>query len=160
MTSLFTNAQAYQDGLNNHELRFNMGRFMATSALEASYEYYFTPDTSIGGTIYRNGGALAKRKFGIGPHLRAYFGYQPKSGTFAEVFGLYYTVDTDNTDNLGGRNYDYSTTAIGMGLGHKWSTYGQKLTFEVYAGMGRNINQQELQNSFIFRSGLSIGIRF
>lgn len=157
-----SNAQAYRErSYNDHELRFNMGRFLATTALEASYEYYFTPDTSIGGTAYFNGDGLGRTgNFGIGPNLRAYFGYNPKSGIFAEAFGLYYTGETDITNNLGARNNDYSTTAIGLGLGKKWSTFGQKLTMEIYGGLGRNINQQEFQDAFMYRGGLSLGFRF
>ena len=155
------NAQAYRDGFNDHELRFNMGRFLATTAIEGSYEYYFTPDTSVGGTVYFNGDGLGRTgNFGIGPNLRAYFGYNPKSGIFAEAFGLYYTGEIDITDNLGVRNNDYSSTAIGLGLGNKWSTFGQKLTFEIYGGLGRNINQHEFQDAFMYRAGLSLGFRF
>lgn len=154
-------AQAYHDGSHNHELRFNMGRFLATTAIEGSYEYYFTPDTSIGGTVFFNGDGLGRTgNFGIGPNLRAYFGYNPKSGVFAEAFGLYYTGETDNTNNLGVRNADYGTTALGLGLGRKWSTYGQKLTLEIYAGLGRNINPRDFQDAFMYRAGLSLGFRF
>ena len=156
------NAQAYPERFyNNHELRFNMGRFLATTALEGSYEYYFTPDTSIGGTLFFNGDAFSRNgNFGIGPNLRAYFGYKPKSGMFAEAFGLYYTGQNDLDNNLGIRDFDYSTTAIGLGLGKKWSTFGEKLTFEMSAGVGRNINPQVFQKTFMFRSGVSIGFRF
>ena len=155
------NAQAYRDGNNDHELRFNMGRFLATTAIEGSYEYYFTSDTSVGGTVYFNGNSLGRTgNFGIGPNLRAYFGYSPKSGLFAEAFGLFYTGETEIENNLGIRNNDYTTTAIGLGLGSKWSTFGQKLTFEMSAGLGRNINSQEFQNTFMYRAGLSIGFRF
>ena len=158
---LLMNAQAYRNGHNNHELSFNMGRFLATTAVEGSYEYYFTPDTSIGGTIYFNGDEFGRTgNFGIGPNLRAYFGYNPKSGIFIEAFGLYYTGETEIIDNLGTLNNDYSTTALGLGLGSKWSTYGQKLTFEISAGLGRNINQLEFQDAFMYRAGLSLGFRF
>lgn len=160
-SSILMNSQTYRDGYNDHELRFNMGRFLATTAIEGSYEYYFTPDTSIGGTVFFNGDKLGRTgNFGIGPNLRAYFGYNPKSGIFAEAFGLYYTGGIDITDNLGARNNDYNTTALGLGLGRKWSTFGQKLTMEIYAGLGRNINQQEFQDAFMYRAGLSIGFRF
>lgn len=160
-TGLFTSAQAYRDSFNDHEVRFNMGRFLATTAIEGSYEYYFTPATSIGGTVFFNGDRVGRTgNFGIGPNLRAYFGYNPKSGVFAEAFALYYTGETDITDNLVTRNNDYNTTALGLGLGRKWSTYGQKLTMEAYAGMGRNINQHEFQNAFMYRAGLSLGFRF
>lgn len=157
-----SNAQAYRgQSYNDHEIRFNMGRFLATTAIEGSYEYYFNPDTSIGATLYFNGNAMGNTgSFGIGPNLRAYFGYRPKSGVFAEAFGLYYTGENDIENNLGNRNYDYNATAIGLGLGSKWSTYGGKLTFEISTGLGRNINQNKFQNSFIYRGGMSLGLRF
>ena len=155
-------AQAYSNNNTEHEIKFNIGRFLVDTSIEASYEYYFTEDTSIGGTIYFNSDATkSSGNFGIGPNLRAYFGYAPKSGFFAEAFGLYYTGEDETLDdNLGRRNSDYSTTAIGLGLGRKWSTYNQKLTFEAMAGLGRNVNPQEFQDPFMFRAGLSIGIRF
>ncbi len=157
----FVQAQEYRSFYNNHELRFNMGRFLATTAIESSYEFYFTPDTSIGGTVFFNGDGLGRSgNFGIGPNLRAYFGYRPKSGIFAEAFGLYYTGDIDIEDNLGRRNNDYGTTAIGLGLGRKWSTFGEKLTAEINVGLGRNINPHEFQDSFMYRAGLSLGFRF
>jgi len=67
LSSLLMNAQAYSDGYNNHEFRFNMGRFLVTTTIEGSYEYYLTPETSIGGTIFFNGDALGRTgNFGIG----------------------------------------------------------------------------------------------
>ncbi len=161
LNGFFLNAQAYRDGFNDHELRFNMGLFLATTTIEGSYEYYFTPDASIGGTVYFNGDRFSRNgNFGIGPNVRAYFGYKPKSGIFAEAFGLYYTGDADLEDNLGVRNNDYGTTALGLGLGSKWSTFGQKLTFEIYGGLGRNVNPEEFQATFMYRAGLSLGFRF
>lgn len=159
---LLVRAQAYRANDNFHEIKFNIGQFLINTSIEGSYEYYFTEDTSIGGTIYFNGDATVYNgNFGIGPNLRAYFGYAPKSGFFAEIFGLYYKGedDTDST-TLGVTNNDYNTTAIGLGIGNKWATYNQKLTFELYGGLGRNINPEEFQNSFMFRGGLSIGFRF
>jgi hypothetical protein len=91
-----------------------MGRFLATTAIEGSYEYYFTEDTSIGGTVFFNGDAFGSSgKFGFGPNLRAYFSYKPKSGVFVEAFGLYYLGQSDLENELKLRNYDYSTTALG-----------------------------------------------
>jgi len=157
----YIQAQEYRPYYNNHELRFNMGRFLATTAIEGSYEFYFTPDTSIGGTVFFNGDSFGRTgNFGIGPNIRAYFGYRPKSGLFAEAFGLYYTSDFDIDTNLGVRNNDYGTTAIGLGIGRKWSTFGEKLTMEVNVGLGRNINPHEFQNTFMYRAGLSLGFRF
>lgn len=162
LSGFFADAQAYPINENRHEIKFNIGQFLINTGIETSYEYYFTQDTSIGGTLYFNGDATRNNgNFGIGPNLRAYFGYAPKSGIFAELFGIYYTGEEKvESTTLGIRNHDYSTTSIGLGLGHKWATYNQKLTFELYGGMGRNINPEDFQSDFMFRAGLSVGFRF
>lgn len=154
--------QAYPNTSNNHEIKFNIGHFLATSTAEGAYEYYINEDISVGGTLYFNGDATDYNgNFGIGPNLRAYFGYVPRSGFFAEAFALHYTgEDNEGTQNLGIRNTSYSTTAIGMGAGSKWTTRSQRFTFEINGGVGRNINPEDFQKEFMFRAGLSLGFRF
>jgi len=158
----FVHAQAYPRFNNNNELKFNIGLFLASSTVEGSYEYFFNEDTSIGGTLYFDDDAMDYNgNFGIGPNLRAYFGYVPRSGFFAEAFGLYYTGEDKFPDNnLGVRNYDYSTTALGLGVGNKWVTQSDKFSMEINAGMGRNINPEDFQDTFMFRAGFSLGFRF
>jgi len=46
LTAMSLSAQGFREGYNNHEFRFNMGRFLSSATIEGSYEYYFTPDTS------------------------------------------------------------------------------------------------------------------
>ena len=156
------NAQAYPRFNNNSELKFNIGLFLASSTVEGSYEYFFNEDTSIGGTLYFDSDATDYNgNFGIGPNLRAYFGYVPRSGFFAEAFGLYYTGEDKIPDNnLGVRNNDYSTTALGLGLGNKWVTQSDRFSIEVSAGLGRNVNPEVFQDTFMFRAGFSLGFRF
>ncbi|MGB5498830.1 MAG: hypothetical protein WBM77_07870 [Maribacter sp.] len=156
------NAQAYPRFNNNNELKFNIGLFLANSTVEGSYEYFFNEDTSIGGTFYFDDDAMDYNgNFGIGPNLRAYFGYVPRSGFFAEAFGLYYTGEDKFPDNnLGVRNYDYSTTALGLGVGKKWVTQSDNFSIEVSAGLGRNVNPEVFQDTFMFRAGFSLGFRF
>lgn len=155
-------AQAYRNDENSHEVKLNIGQFLVSTTVEFGYEYYINEDTSIGGTLYFDGKATDYNgSFGIGPNLRAYFGYGPKSGLFAEIFGLYYTgEDDDDSENLGNRNYDYSTVALGLGSGYKWATRSQKFTIELNGGLGRNINPEDFQNDFMFKAGLSLGFRF
>jgi len=95
-------SQAYTNSFNNQEVKFNIGHFLVTTTVEGSYEYYLNDDTSLGGTIYFNGDATDYNgNFGIGPNVRAYFGYQPRSSFFAELFGLYYTGENEQaTQNL------------------------------------------------------------
>lgn len=155
-------AQAYGNDENSHEVKLNIGQFLVSTTVEFGYEYYINEDTSIGGTLYFDGKATDYNgNFGIGPNLRAYFGYGPKSGLFAEIFGLYYTgEDDDDSENLGNRNYDYSTVALGLGGGYKWATRSQKFTIELNGGLGRNINPEDFQNDFMFKAGLALGFRF
>ncbi|MDB4291992.1 DUF3575 domain-containing protein [Maribacter sp.] len=162
LSSFSAMAQAYPSYENNHEVKLNFGLFLATTTVEASYEYFFTEDTSIGGTLYfDNDGTDYNGNFGIGPNLRAYFGFRPRSGFFAEAFGLYYTGEDEvEEDDLGVRNADYGTTAIGLGIGNKWVTRSERFTLEVHAGLGRNINQEDFQSVFMYRAGLSVGFRF
>ena len=69
-------AQAYPQFNNGQEIKLNIGLFLATSTVEGSYEYFFTEDTSVGGTIYFDNDAYDfNGSFGIGPNFRAYFGY-------------------------------------------------------------------------------------
>ncbi len=155
-------AQAYPRFNNDNELKFNIGQFLANGTVEGSYEYFFSEDTSIGGTLYFDDDATDYNgNFGIGPNVRAYFGYIPRSGFFAEAFGLYYTGEDEVSDNdLGVRNNDYNTTALGLGFGNKWVTQSQKFSLEISAGIGRNVNPEVFQDTFMFRAGFSLGFRF
>ena len=155
-------AQAYPVFNDGQELKFNIGLFLATTTVDASYEYYLSEDTSFGATVYfDNDASDYNGNFGIGPNFRAYFGYAPRSGFFAEAFGLYYSGENEiNTDDLGRRNNDYNTFALGLGFGNKWVTRSQKFTMELNGGLGRNINPEQFQDSFVYRVGLSVGFRF
>lgn len=159
---LLMSAQAYPRYSTEHEIKLNMGKFLVNTTIEGSYEYYFTEDTSIGGTMYFNNDASRRNgNFGLGPNLRAYFGFAPKSGFFVEAFGLYYTGEDEIQDNnLGVRNNDYSTMALGLGLGKKWATFNQKFTMEINGGLGRNMNPADFQDAFMYRAGFSLGFRF
>ena len=156
------NGQAYPRFSNSQELKFNIGLFLATTTVDFSYEYYLNEDTSIGGTVYFDNDAQDYNgNFGIGPNFRAYFGYGPRSGFFAEAFGLYYTGEDESQDAvLGRRNQDYNTLALGLGLGNKWVTRSERFSLEIFGGFGRNINPEEFQDTFMYRGGLSIGFRF
>ncbi|TAI47848.1 hypothetical protein [Flagellimonas allohymeniacidonis] len=166
LTFLFSGSmvmgQAYPRFSNDNELKFNIGLFLATTTVEGSYEYYLSEDTSVGATVYfDNDGTDFNGNFGIGPNFRAYFGYQPRSGFFAEAFGLYYTGEDEFQDpDLGLRDNDYSTVALGLGLGNKWATRSEKFTLEIFGGFGRNINPEDFQDTFIYRGGVSVGFRF
>ncbi|WP_228027851.1 DUF3575 domain-containing protein [Costertonia aggregata] len=157
----FSNAQAYPQFENDHEIKLNIGLFLATTTVEGSYEYFLNQDVSIGGTLYAdNDAADYNGNFGIGPNVRAYFGYRPRSGFFAEAFGLYYTGEEETQNNTAQPSRDYNTFALGLGIGNKWVTRSQKFSLEINAGLGRNVKTEEFQNTFMYRAGLSLGFRF
>ncbi|MCX2718307.1 hypothetical protein [Lentiprolixibacter aurantiacus] len=154
-------AQAYPVLTEDHEIKFNIGLFLATTTVEMSYEYYLSEDTSIGGTVYfDNDGDDYNGDFGLGANFRAYFGYQPRSGFFAEAFGLYYTAERELESGGLRLTEDYNSIALGLGLGNKWVTRSQRFSLEIFGGFGRNINPEEFQDSFVYRGGLSVGFRF
>tara|TARA_R110002167_G_scaffold13570_24_gene56301 strand:- start:1408 stop:1926 length:519 start_codon:yes stop_codon:yes gene_type:complete len=153
--------QAYPRFENNHEVKFNMGLFLVTTTVEGSYEYFLGEDTSIGGTLYFDNDEWDYNgNFGIGPNFRAYFGYVPRSGFFAEAFGLYYHGKNRIETSLDPIERDYKTLALGLGIGRKWVTRSQKFSLEINGGLGRNVNNDDFQDAFMYRAGLSIGFRF
>ena len=154
-------AQAYPVLGPPHEAKFNIGLFLATTTVEGSYEYFLNEDISIGGTLYVDGDAEDYNgNFGIGPNLRAYFGFQPSSGFFAETFALYYTGEEEFNDRSPTLDNNYNTFALGLGIGNKWVTRSQRFTLEIHGGLGRNLNPEDFQDSFMYRVGLSVGFRF
>ena len=154
-------SQAYPDSPVNHEIKFNMGLFLATTTIEGSYEYFINTDTSIGATVYfDNDETDYNGDFGIGPNFKAYFGYGFAQGFFAEAFGLYYQGRDDEITLIEPGEGDYSTFALGLGIGGKWVTRSQKFSFEITGGFGRNVNPEDFQESFMYRFGASIGFRF
>lgn len=161
MVTLSVSGQAYPDTNIEHEVKFNMGLFLATTTVEGSYEYFINSDASIGATVYfDNDDTDFNGDFGIGPNFRAYFGYGYANGFFAEAFGLYYTGRNDEVPLVDPRDQQYSTFALGLGIGGKWVTRSQRISFEITGGFGRNINPEDFQESFMYRVGASIGFRF
>lgn len=154
-------AQAYPPYGPDHELKLNAGLFLATGAAELSYERFLGDDVSLGGTVYWDNDRYDYNgNFGIGPNLRAYFGYAPRSGFFAEAFGLYYKGEEEIAVAPGARAAErYNGFALGLGAGSKWTTRSQRFTLELYGGVGRNLNPEPYQDDFIFRAGLNIGVR-
>ena len=157
-----TTAQAYPPAGPDNEIKFNAGTFLAAGTLEFGYERYLNQDISLGGIVYwDNDPGDYNGDFGIGPALRAYFGYQPRSGFFAEAFGLYNKGEEDVSEGSGPSvTQRYNSFALGLGVGSKWTTRSQRFAFEVFGGLGRNLNPEPFQETFIYRAGLSVGFRF
>jgi hypothetical protein len=155
-------AQAYPPAGPANEVKFNAGTFLVAGALEFGYEHYLNQDVSLGGILYwDNDPGDYNGDFGIGPTLRAYFGYQPRSGFFAEAFGLYHKGEEEVSDGGAPPVAErYDSFALGLGVGSKWTTRSQRFTLEIFGGLGRNLNPEPFQETFLYRAGLSVGFRF
>ncbi len=152
-----------QDYYKNNELKFNIGWFLADATAEFSFEHFLNDEASLGATIYYDAQSTDRLgKFGIGPNIRAYFSPVPRAGFFIEGFALYYTGDEEIIAEESNFNFtnNFSTFALGAGVGHKWTTFSEQFTVELNAGIGRNINPEEFQDDFILRAALAVGFRF
>lgn len=155
------NAQAFSNFDQNQELKFNIGLFLATTSIEFGYEYFLSEDTSLGAILHFDGDQKDfNGGFGFGPSFRAYFGYNPRSGPFAEAFGLYLKGEKTIGDIDNRVVREYGNLALGLGAGHKWVTRSERFSLELNGGFGRNISPEDFQDSFMFRAALSIGFRF
>lgn len=162
---LFTSylaAQAYPTLVNSNEIKFNMGLFLVLGTVEASYEYYLNEDTSLGALVYFDSKAEDfNGSFGMSGQFRAYFGYHPQRGFFAEAFALYFKGEKAVTSSANiTRLENYATPAIGLGAGYKWVTLSNRFIVEINLGLGRNIGQEDFQDKYTYKAGLSLGYRF
>jgi len=161
LTAKMVSAQAFSNFSENQELKFNIGLFLATTSVEFAYEYYLSDDTSLSITMHFDGDQKDfNGGFGLGPSFRAYFGYNPRSGPFAEAFGLYMKGEKEVGSSLNRVTRDYAGLALGLGAGHKWVTRSERFSLELFGGFGRNITPESFQDDFMFRAGLSVGFRF
>lgn len=163
-TMLFSQQGYYYDNYGNeNELKFNIGWFLADATAEFSFEHFINDEASIGATVYFDAESTdSSGSFGIGPNFRGYFGRQPRSGLFVEGFALYYTGEEDIVveDPSPDFTNNFSTFALGVGVGHKWTTLSDQFSVEFNLGVGRNVNPKDFQEDFIGRAALSIGFRF
>ena len=181
----FTSVQAQE--FDQNELRLNLLDMLSRGTLNASYERFLTPQTSLGVTTMVALNDDYTEKFEFAPSFRMYFNddlLELRKSVFVEVFTAFVIADSGYDDY----NYvecDYPTQsiqassepqglsidpcgyysepspeaafALGMMLGKKWVNQSN-FTFEFGLGFGRYLTQT--YNEAYPRINLSIGKRF
>ncbi|MCV6630964.1 MAG: hypothetical protein OIF50_14020 [Flavobacteriaceae bacterium] len=146
-----------------HEVSFNMGMMLLNKSIGFQYEYFLNNDTSVGGGIYFNDDAQKDSgSFGLHGSFRAYFGGHRRSGFFAEGYGMFYQgkeSGSNQTDFVLRLPRSYETFAFGLGVGNKWTVRSERMTFEIFGGVGRNLSKLDYVPNFSYRLGASIGFR-
>jgi len=185
LLSTFTSIQAQE--FDQNELRLNLLDMLSRGTLNASYERFLTPQTSLGATTMVALNDDYTEKFEFAPSFRMYFNddlLELRKSVFVEVFTAFVVADSGYYDY----NYvecDYPTQsiqasaepqglsiapcgyysepspeaafALGMMLGKKWVNQSN-FTFEFGLGFGRYLTQT--YNEAYPRINLSIGKRF
>ncbi len=181
----FTSVRAQE--FDQNELRLNLLDMLSRGTLNASYERFLTPQTSLGVTTMVALNDDYTEKFEFAPSFRMYFNddlLELRKSVFVEVFTAFVIADSGYYDY----NYvecDYPTQsiqasaepqglsiapcgyygdpsseaafALGMMLGKKWVNQSN-FTFEFGLGFGRYLTQT--YNEAYPRINLSIGKRF
>ena len=181
----FTSVQAQE--FDQNELRLNLLDMLSRGTLNASYERFLTPQTSLGVTTMVALNDDYTEKFEFAPSFRIYFNddlLELRKSVFVEVFTAFVVADSGYYDY----NYvecDYPTQsiqasaepqglsiapcgyysepspeaafALGMMLGKKWVNQSN-FSFELGLGFGRYLTQT--YNEAYPRINLSIGKRF
>ena len=181
----FTSVQAQE--FDQNELRLNLLDMLSRGTLNASYERFLTPQTSLGVTTMVALNDDYTEKFEFAPSFRMYFNddlLELRKSVFVEVFTAFVVADSGYDDyyyvdcpypaqsiqasaepqglSIAPCGY-YSEPspeaafALGMMLGKKWVNQSN-FAFELGLGFGRYLTQT--YNEAYPRINLSIGKRF
>ncbi|WCM42383.1 hypothetical protein MG290_01565 [Flavobacterium sp. CBA20B-1] len=161
-----------------NELRIGTIRLLTGNSFDLGYERIIDRNQSFGANMLIGFGsnqdiAYTEQLFSISPYYRFYFNKSQEygaKGMFVEGFADFYSGRTYNyfnnytIDPYGNYYYyerkdDYFDVAAGFALGWKWvNTIG--FVFEIKAGYGRNLMDENPNASGIFRGDFSVGYRF
>jgi hypothetical protein len=159
--SALTSVKAQE--FDRNELRLNLLDMLSRGTLNGSYEWFLTPQTSIGATTMITLNDDYNEKFEFAPSFRVYFNddlLELRKSVFVEVFTAFVLADKGYDYNYVGYYNEPSpeaTFALGMMLGKKWVNQSN-FTFELGLGFGRYLTQT--YNEAYPRINLSIGKRF
>jgi len=181
----FTSVRAQE--FDQNELRLNLLDMLSRGTLNASYERFLTPQTSLGVTTMVALNDDYTEKFEFAPSFRMYFNddlLELRKSVFVEVFTAFVIADSGYDDyyyvdcpypaqsiqasaepqglsiapcGYYGDPSSEAAFALGMMLGKKWVNQSN-FTFEFGLGFGRYLTQS--YNEAYPRINLSIGKRF
>ena len=159
-----------------HELRLDAFEALVFESLELNYEYVIGKYSGVGAAITYNFGNNSFEgrgtKFAFTPYYRQYFlnkkdfgarglfvegSIQMASGKYRDYF-YSYNESTDYYDEIV-TNENWFETGIGLSFGQKWVSHNGFI-FELSAGGGRYLLDDEAAPAGYFRGGVLVGYRF
>jgi len=151
---------------NFNEFKLN-ALYLVVGALDVTYERTLNKESGVGITVFIpiDDDIKDDVNYYISPYYRFYFGKKYAAGFFLEGFGMLNSTNEDTyyfNDGIDPTIEGETTTdfALGIGLGGKWVTK-KGFIGELNFGIGRNLfNNNESDNEFIGKVGITIGYRF
>ncbi|MEM0518071.1 MULTISPECIES: hypothetical protein [Aequorivita] len=159
-----------------HEFRLDGFEALVFKTIEINYEYVISKYSGAGAAISFNtdGETIGDygQKFAFTPYYRQYFLNKKEYGArglFVEgslqlatgEHEIYYYDYNPNTDTYieGTTKNNWFDTGIGLAIGQKWVS-NNGFTFEISAGGGRYLLNDDYAPEGYFRGGILIGYRF
>ena len=144
-----TQIEEFTSSLGKNEIRVDFLDFLVFPALTIAYEKSNNSNSGFGATLFINlddGNSLLDDPIILTPYYRFYFLQTEDfggNGIFAEIF----------------TQLSSSKIAPGFAIGKKWINR-KGFTFELLAGVGRNLLSDGDNDEAVARLGVSIGKRF
>ena len=160
-----------QDTDKKHEIKLNALGLLTSEWIDVSYEYLLSEESSFGvalqfGLDDENQIADTYRTFSITPYYRRYFSSKYARGFYVEGFGMLHTFKEDffvfdsPAPGVSGQVEEKRTNfALGISVGGKFISKGG-FTTDIYAGLGRNLGNNNFDYEVVGRIGISVGYRF
>lgn len=157
------------DNIDKNELKWNATNLIIFSFLDGSYEYLINEESSFGvGVLVNLGNDIdfeEYRTFSLTPYYRQFFSRKYAKGFFVEGFGMFntsketffesQTIDRPPVE----RTENFTDFALGISIGGKFVTK-RGFVAEIYAGIGRNLLNNNPFLEVVGRGGVSVGYRF
>lgn len=160
-------ANAQDNALKNHEVKWNIGNTIIFGSVEVGYEYFLDGHQSVGGELFindvynlsfgRQKGDFDTNSFQVSYNY--YTGDQNSEFVISPFFkfrtGEYQKTAADPT-------VDMDSFILGIGGGYKWNL-NNKFVFGPYFTIGRNFSEEvndEFDTPIEFYAGFGIGYRF
>lgn len=148
--------------VDKHELKIDIIKPIVYQTIGITYEFIKINKLGFGTSILFNTNQTNRftEDFSISPFARFYFQNPSKqngNGLFIEGFGKYIEGRYRVLDD---KDMDYTSTTVGLGLGHKW-LFKSGLIIEPILGFSKSINRSNIDAPIgNLRSDISVGYRF
>ena len=156
-----------------HEVKVDVFDLTVFKSLDLSYQYNLNEEASVGISVFSNLSDKKnifnyKEEFTVTPYYRQYFPLGGIENIYIEGFFAINSgkdfIDATVDDGLGGtttieKEIDYTDGAFGFAVGKSFIS-PRGFVLDIYAGIGRNLFDNEGSPSIVPRLGINTGFRF